>query len=68
MNRHDYLTGGAASLAKRGIELPQSKLNPEIVRMIRRSDKTSKKLAEELCVHKRTIDGVRSGRTWHSVR
>ena len=55
--------------AKRGNDLPQSKLNPEKVRYIRinRYGKTAKQLAEMFGVHNRTIEKIRDGKTWKFV-
>ncbi len=65
--------------AKRGIDLPQSKLNESDVIMIRElvayrdelkseiSTLTNKKLAEKFGVHFRTIDAITAGITWTHV-
>lgn len=60
----------AHEYAARGRELPQSKLTDDIVRRIRENKDglTASQWAEKLGVHRRTIDGVRSYRTWRHVR
>lgn len=60
----------AHEFARRGRELPQSKLTEEVVRRIRENKDglTANQGAERLGVHRRTIDGVRSYRTWRHVR
>ncbi len=67
MTRDEYLNGGYLQSHKRGADLPQSRLNPQIVRNIRASERTSTDLAREIGVHRRTIEGVRSYRTWRHV-
>ena len=53
----------------RGTDLPQSKLNPELVRQIRRNPNgwTAKRWAEELGVHVRTVEAVQSYKNWRHV-
>lgn len=60
----------AHEYAARGSDLPQSKLTDDIVRRIRENKDglTANQWAEHLGVHRRTIDGVRSYRTWRHVR
>lgn len=69
LNRAEYQVR-AHEYACRGRELPQSKLNDDIVRIIRENKDglTASQWAEYLGVHRRTIDGVRSYRTWRHVR
>ena len=68
LTRSEYLDQ-AHALAKRGTDLPQSKLNPELVRQIRRNPNgwTAKRWAEELGVHVRTVEAVRSYKNWSHV-
>jgi len=56
-------------MAKRGIELPQSKLDENDVRLIRelKGQLTAKSLAEKFDVHYRTIEKVLSYETWVHV-
>jgi len=68
MTRDDYLLFGARVTAKRGNDLPHAKLNPELVRYVRSTDKTAKQLAAELGTHIRTIEHVRVYRSWAHVR
>lgn len=65
MNRFDYVQWGAKALAKRGSDLPQTKLTPDQVAAIRanRHGKTMKALAEEYGVHHRTIQKIKYGET-----
>ena len=69
LNRAEYQVR-AHEFASRGCELPQSKLTDDIVRQIRENKDglTATQWAEHLGVHRRTIDGVRSYRTWRRVR
>ena len=69
MTREEYLCGGARMTCPRGNRLPHAKLNPELVLEIRknRHGLTAKQWAEKLNVHVRTIEGVRSYRTWGHV-
>lgn len=69
MTRHEYQLWGAKAAAIRGEALPQSRLNIDSVRAIRRNvhGKTAKQLAAEYGVHIRTIDKVRDGRSWAGV-
>lgn len=66
--RHDYLVN-AAMYARRGNDLKQSKLTPELVRYIRNNPdgKTDTELADELGVHYNTIYKVRSRQSWVHV-
>ena len=70
MNRSDYELFGAKITALRGNELPQAKLNPDVVREVRanRHGKTAKQLASELGVHYRTIEKINYGETWKHVK
>ena len=65
MNRFDYLQFGAKSMAKRGADLPQTKLTPEQVETIKinRYGKTAKQLAADHGVHFRTIEKIRHRET-----
>jgi hypothetical protein len=69
MTRDDYLTWGVHAVTKRGVDLPQSKLTDALVRSIRASmgRKLSRQWAEELGMHVRTIEKVRTGQTWGHV-
>jgi len=60
MNRFEYQQFGAKAMAKRGKDLPHTKLTPDQVAAIRinRHGKTMKALAEEYGVHHRTIQKV----------
>lgn len=66
--------------AKRGNELPQSKLNEKLVRMIREEhenkqreiarlnkDHSAKAIAKRYQVHYRTIEKVLEGSTWSHI-
>ena len=50
-----------------GTDHPSSKLDDELVRYIRKSDKSSYKLAKELGVDSSTIRDVRNNKTWRHV-
>lgn len=69
MTRFEYQQWGARAIAVKGRDLPQSKLTPEIVRMIRANKlgKTAKQLGAEIGVHYRTIEKVRHYETWSHV-
>ena len=66
--RRDYLIN-ASLYAKRGNDLPRTKLTPEKVKEIRanRYGKTAQQLADEHGVHKNTIDKIRNFETWAHV-
>ena len=68
MTRNEYLST-AIFTAKRGFDLPQSKLNPELVREIRtnRHGMTARAQADRYGVHYRTIEKVRHYETWRHV-
>jgi hypothetical protein len=68
MNRAEYLIRHH-ELHKRGNDLPQAKLNPDLVRQIRinRYGWTAKQWADHLNLHHRTIDKVRDFRSWRHV-
>ena len=68
LDRDEYLRR-AREFALRGNRLPHAKLNPETVRAIRvnRHGWTAKKWAQHLGLHIRTVEGVRSFRTWKHV-
>ena len=68
MNRNEYLLT-SISTARRGTDLPQSKLNPELVREIRtnRHGMTAKAQAAKYGVHYRTIEKVRHFESWRHV-
>lgn len=82
MTRDEYRGGGSARIAcKRGIELPQSKLTEDQVRMIRRQHArkvalvarlnelySAKGLAKLLGVHHRTVEKVLQRNGWVHVR
>ena len=70
IDRREYLVN-ADKYAKRGSDLPHTKLNAEIVRKIRidaEQGKTAKLQASEYGVHIRTIEAIRSYRTWLNVK
>jgi hypothetical protein len=70
IDRREYLVN-AMQYAKRGNELAHAKLNPESVRQIRIEAEqgiTAKCQASEYGVHIRTIEAIRSYKTWQSVR
>jgi len=56
--------------APRGEQLGHARLDAETVRSIRANvyGWTARQWAQALGVHQRTIDGVRSYRTWRHVR
>ena len=69
IDRREYLVN-AHQYAKRGNSLPHSKVNKEIVRKIRieaQKGKTAKSQASEYGVHVRTIEAIRSYKTWANV-
>ena len=69
MNREEYLSR-AVELAPRGRDLPQSKLHPYHVRIIRERNGYGVPrwvLAKEYGVHIRTIDKVCTYETWINV-
>ena len=68
MTRSEYLSTLKIN-ASRGSDLPQSKLNPELVREIRtnRLGMTAKAQAEKYGVHYRTIEKVRHFASWRHV-
>jgi DNA-binding NarL/FixJ family response regulator len=70
MKRFDYQQWGAKANAKRGPELPQTKLTPDQVRLIRinRNGKTAAQLAADFGVHHRTIEKIRSRETWSHIK
>lgn len=59
----------AAIKQKYGNEWNHSRLNPDLVRQIRKSvyKKPARIWAEELGVHIRTIEKVREGNSWRQV-
>lgn len=69
MTRHEYALWGAKAIAKRGQELPHSKLCPDHVRQIRDNPRglTAKQHAAELGIHYRTVEKVRAYETWGHV-
>lgn len=70
IDRHAYLSD-TLKYAKRGNDLPHAKVNPDIVRKIRiAADQgiTAKSQAAEYGVHIRTIEAIRSYKTWQSVK
>jgi hypothetical protein len=62
---HAYKTGLEQPVA--GVDHHNSKLDNELVRYIRQSDKSSYKLAKELGVDSSTIRDVRNKKTWRHV-
>jgi hypothetical protein len=66
MTRAEYLSR-AVEFASRGNARPNARLNPDVVREIRSSEKTTKQLATEIGVHYRTIEKVRHFETWAHV-
>ena len=68
MNRSEYLFT-AIFTSKRGVDLPQSRLTPGIVREIRinRHGMTAKEQAKVYGVHFRTIQDVLYYNTWRHV-
>jgi len=69
IDRNTYLCN-TLKYAKRGNELPHAKVNPEIVRKIRIQAEqgiTAKCQASEYGVHIRTIEAIRSYKTWVNV-
>ena len=69
MTRVEYLER-AHALAKRGSDLPQSKLTEGAVREIRRNPRgwTARQWADHLGLHIRTIEAVQQYRRWGHVR
>jgi hypothetical protein len=60
----------AMEYAKRGNDLPHAKVNAEIVRKIRMDSErgiTAKSQSSEYGVHIRTIEAIRSYKTWRHV-
>jgi len=59
----------AKAYAKRGTDLPHARLNPELVRRIRRNLNgwPARRWAEELGVHVRTIEKVQRRLSWEHV-
>jgi len=69
IDRHEYLCN-TLYYAKRGNDLPHAKVNPDIVRKIRMDAEqgvTAKSQAAEYGLHVRTIDSIRSYKTWVHV-
>jgi hypothetical protein len=68
MTRSEYLSTSISN-ARRGSDLPQSKLNPELVREIRtnRHGMTAKAQAVKYGVHYRTIEKVRHFASWRHI-
>lgn len=68
MNRAEYIST-AAFMARRGLDLPQSKLTPDLVREIRinKQGLTARDQAEKYGVHHRTIEKVRYFETWRHI-
>jgi len=73
IDRHEYLAS-ATLYCKRGSDLPQSKLTPDLVRQIRASyqpgdrDNGQHALARRHNVHQRTIEKIVTYETWRHVR
>jgi hypothetical protein len=81
MDRHEYLSTGARMYARRGEDLPQSKLDVETVAWIRRQHARKQRLiqrlneqysaagmAERLGVHVRTVEKALRRESWAAVR
>lgn len=70
MTREEHLNSGHWLSHPRGIALPQSVLNDDIVRQIRinRHGKTTKQWAKELGCHYRTIEKVIYRESWIHVK
>jgi len=68
MTRAEYIER-AYEFAKRGSDLPQSKLTEATVRQIRRNADgwTARQWADHLGLHVRTIEAVRQYRRWGHV-
>ena len=68
ITRDEYLRD-ANVYARRGQDLPQSKLCPDRVRWIRANPEglTAADMAARLGVHPRTVESVRSFRTWAHI-
>lgn len=66
MNREEYLKR-AVEFARRGNELGHAKLTPELVKAIREPGRTAKQWSLELGLHVRTIEAVRSYKTWRHI-
>jgi len=70
IDRNTYLCD-TLKYAKRGEQLPHAKMNAAQVRKIRIDSEqgvTAKCQASEYGVHIRTIEAIRSYKTWQSVR
>jgi hypothetical protein len=69
MTRTEYMLIGRIVCARRGADLPQSRLTVDAVRAIRAIGlaKTARQLAIEYGVHYRTIEKVRSYESWGHV-
>jgi hypothetical protein len=70
IDRREYLVN-TMQYAKRGEQLPHAKMNADQVRKIRIDSEqgvTAKCQASEYGVHIRTIEAIRSYKTWQSVR
>jgi hypothetical protein len=68
MNRAEYIST-AILIAPRGLDLPQSKLTPDLVREIRinRHGLTARSQSDKYGVHIRTIEQVRLYKTWRHI-
>ena len=62
---HAYRTGLEKPVV--GINHRRSKLNDELVRYIRKSNKSNYRLARELCVDPSTIRDARNKKTWRHI-
>lgn len=69
MTRHEYQLWGAKATAVRGEDLPHSKLDAQMVRVIRmnRRGLTAKQWGSLLGLHYRTIEKVRARESWAHV-
>lgn len=70
MTRDEYELYGRRILQAKGNDMPNAKLNPDVVREIRtnRHGLTAKQWADKLDVHYRTIEKVRYGEGWGHVQ
>lgn len=69
MTRIEYNLWGAKATCLRGNDLPQTKLNPEIVRAIRENRRglTRKQLAAQYGVHYRTVEKIHYFESWTHI-
>lgn len=68
-NTHDMIAKGRKrTVAPKGTSNGKAKLNDDLVRYIRQSDKNAASIARELRLSENCIRGVRTGRTWSHVK